>query len=131
MTPSQRKHLLCFFDKVTLNSTVSEVQTSATEHVEHHVSILLSISPEDSGITTLPLITLHNMWNKANELVSSDNAITKPPGNDMKARMVLSHSSSMPHMVCSGNNGKYQCDSNSLQWLSSKICLHCVAVAHE
>ena len=62
----------------------------------------LSISAEDSGIVSIPLMTLTVMCNKAYELLSAENAITPAPGSDTKARMVLSHSQDVPHHIRGG-----------------------------
>ena len=50
---------------------------------------VLSVSADDSGITSIPLVTLTLMWNKAFELLSTSNGITPAPGDDPKARMVI------------------------------------------
>ena len=89
----------------------------------------LCISAEESGITKLTLTTLQRMWEKAEELMNSDNAITPAPGKDKMAKMVISYSSSVPHMVTKGQKGQYRCDSNCLNWTSSAICSHTLAVA--
>ena len=127
MNPDQRKKLLDSFDKASLIVSVND-EIAASDQSTTTVS--LPISPEDSGITTLPIVTLQGMWKKANDLLSTDNAITKAPGTDPKARMVLSYSS-LPHLVRSGDGGKYQCDSNCLQWSSCQVCSHCLAAAHD
>ena len=61
--------------------------------------------------------------------MNSDNAITPAPGKDRTAKMVVSYSSSVPHMVTKGQKGQYKCDSNYLNWTSSAICSHTLAVA--
>ena len=66
------------------------------------------------------------MWHKAEELLNSDNAITSAPGKDKLAKMVMSYSSPIPHMVV---KGQYRCDSNCLNWASSAISSHTLAVA--
>ena len=43
--------------------------------------------------------------------------------------MVSSQSNSAPHFVRSQPSGQYACDSTCLQWKSSQICSHSVAVA--
>ena len=89
----------------------------------------LSISAEDSGITTIPIVTLNAMWGKAIELVTTDNAITPAPGSQKKACMVISYSQVASHLVQCKSNGQYICDSNCQQWVSSQICSHVLAAA--
>ena len=69
------------------------------------------------------------MWEKAEELLSTQNAITPAPGSDSTARMVISYSSSMPHLVLRGSNEQYRCDDKCIAWTSSGICSHSIAVA--
>ena len=90
----------------------------------------LSVSA-DSGIPELSLTTLQQMWEKAEELLSTHNAITPAPGSDSRAKMVMSYSSSMPHLVQKSSNGQYRCDEKYIGWISSKICSHSIAVAGE
>ena len=70
---------------------------------------MLSVSAEDSGITKLTPVTLQHMWAKAERLLSASNAITPAPGDDTTARMVLSSSSPVPHLVKRGSTGQYIC----------------------
>jgi len=71
------------------------------------------------------------MWNKASQLLSTTNGITPAPGVDSKARMVISHSQVAPHHVRSCSDGRYLCDSNCPQWMSSQVCSHTLAVAEQ
>ena len=89
----------------------------------------MSINAEDSCIQTLPLVTLHGMWDKAGKLLSMSNGITAAPCEDQKARMALSFSTKVPHFVSSRPNGRYVCDSSCIQWKSANICSHTLAVA--
>ena len=69
------------------------------------------------------------MWDKAEDLLNTDRAITPAPGTATSAKMVLSYSSSIPHMVTKASNGQYKCDSSCLSWTSSEICSHTLAVS--
>lgn len=87
MQPEQRQKLVSSFDSATLRtqpqrSPIAGQTSSVTDHDEKKE---LSISPEDSGVVTIPLTTLQGMWNKANMLLSHENAITDAPGKDRKA----------------------------------------------
>ena len=92
-------------------------------------SSCLGVSVEESGITTLPLITLRGLWSKASALLQGDNLITPTPGSDTRSRAVISYHSKVPHIVTCRNHCQFLCDSNCPQWVSSKICSHTVAVA--
>ncbi len=35
----------------------------------------------------------------------------------------------MPHLVRQGSNGQYQCDDKCINWTTSGICSHSIAVA--
>ena len=89
----------------------------------------LSISTDDSGITTIPLVTLDAICSKAIELLSTSNAITCAPGTQKKACMVLSYSQVTPHLIQAKSDGQYICDINCQQWVSSQLCSHTLAVA--
>ena len=89
----------------------------------------LSISAEDSGITTIPLVTLNVIWAKAIELLSTSNAINSAPGSQIKACMVLSYSQVALHLIQVKSDGQYLCDSNCQQWVSSQLCSHTLAAA--
>lgn len=91
----------------------------------------LSVSAEECGIDTLPHVTLQMMWQKAEKLLNSENAITNAPGSDSKARMVSSQSSAMPHFITTHSDGQYLCDNSCPQWVSSKICSHTIAAAED
>ena len=87
------------------------------------------VGPEDSGIETLPLVTLQCMWEKASKLLSMGNGITAAPCDDGKVRMASSFTQKAPHFVSSRRGGQYVCDSTCIQWNSAKICSHTIAVA--
>ena len=137
MRPEQRREVIAQFDKALMKSkrsypgsTSTSVSTSTPSTLAEEPSEKqLCVSAEESGITKLTLTTLQHMWQKAEELMNSDNAITPAPGKDRTAKMVVSYSSSVPHMVTKGQKGQYKCDSNCLNWTSSAICSHTLAVA--
>jgi hypothetical protein len=131
MQPEQRQILVASFDSAMLLSqsqprhtpVVGETSSGTDEKKE------LSISPEDSGISTIPLITLQGMWSKANLLLSKKNAITDAPGEDRKARMVASLTSEVPHFIRRKTSGAFVCDNNCPRWKSANICSHTLATA--
>ena len=89
----------------------------------------IKVSAEESGIHTLPLVTLQGIWSKAASLLEGENTITPVPGKDRKACAVISYHSDVPHIVQPKGNGRYICDSHCPQWNSSRICSHIIAVA--
>lgn len=109
------------------NSMINAPEPMTNDVVTLHTA--LSISADNSRITTIPLVTLDAMWTKAIELLSTSNAITLAPGNQKKACMVLSYSQVTPHLIQTKSNGQYICDSNCQQWVSSQLCSHMLAVA--
>lgn len=125
MRPEQRRNIIAKFDNATLKSRLLLTHGGGTASVEK----TLSVTAEDSGITKLTLPTLEHMWDKAEKLLSSKNAITLAPGDDPTARMVLSSSLPLPHLVKRGSGSQYVCDSRCINWASSGICSHSLAVA--
>lgn len=69
----------------------------------------MSFDYEDSGISALPMVTVEAMWQKAESYLNSSSDIVPAPGRDPKAKTVSSHS--------------------CIQWKSSQICSHTLAVA--
>ena len=69
------------------------------------------------------------IWQNAEKLLNSENAITNAPGSDTKARMVLSHSSAVPHFVTVFGNRQWLCDASCPERVSSKSYSHSVAAA--
>jgi len=134
MKPQQRFNVVDQFDKATLKSRCSlssqpsshfpaSSQAPGTSFALEDTQLdpaqkQLSITAEESSITKLTLTTIQSMWEKAEELLSTQNAITPAPGSDSTARMVISYSSSMPHLVLRGSNGQYRCDDKCIAWTS-------------
>ena len=70
--------------------------------------------------------TLPEYGQKQNKL----SALTMPaPGENKKAKMVLSYSQATPHYVQVKSDSQYVCDETCLQWASSQICSHTVAAS--
>ena len=118
MRPDQRQQIIDDFQKASLKvsadtfkkarSAYTEVHTPCSsnavdEEMQHYsISIQepmandiatfctdLNISAEDSGISTISLVTLNAIWAKAIELLSTSNAITSAPVSQRKACMVI------------------------------------------
>ena len=142
MRPEQRQKIVQRFNSATIEgSSASSVHTfsspsiadedTASSDQQPSCSVrCLKVSAEESGIHTIPLVTLQQIWSKASSLLQGENTITPVPGTDKRARAVLSYHSDTPHIVRPKGNTHYICDSNCAQWSSSKICSHTVAVAN-
>ena len=128
MRAEQRHEIVSTFEKAKLPRSLSQ-STHSVSDCSPSSTVYLSISAEDSGISTIPLVTLSAMWDKASELLSQENGITPAPGNDTKARIVLSYSQNTPHHICSHSDSQYLCGSHCIQWMSSQICSHTLTVA--
>ena len=134
MTAVQRKKIVCDFDSAVIPISRNHPPLPAMSLLPSSSgysssSKSLSVSPEDSGILTIPLVTLQGMWEKAERLLCSKSEITPAPGSDPKARMVLSLTSDSPHFVRCKQSGQYICDSACIRWTSANICSHTLAVA--
>ena len=91
----------------------------------------LSITPEEAGITTVPLPTIRAIFEKAKVLLGKETSIVLAPGSDGNSYMVESHTSRRPHFVkVEKATGKVVCD-ECPGWSSSKFCAHAVAVAEK
>ena len=98
MTPAQRKKVVSDFDSAVISkgdTTSLMLTTSLAPTTESSVASSssyksLSVSAEDSGILTIPFITLQGMWEKAERLLSSKSEITPAHCSDPKAKVVLS-----------------------------------------
>lgn len=103
MRPEQRKKIIADFHSSSLRSE-TKVETNVISPLlgkPANTTFCLSVDAEDSGIETLPLVTLQGMWEKACKLLTMSNGITAALGDDEKARMVSSFSGKTPHFVSS------------------------------
>ena len=142
MTSDQRRNAVKKFDDAPLRKSKSAGQgilraamssDSASDTVSSDVDPKggMSVESEDCGITTLPQATLDSIWSKALEYVLSSSDVVAAPGGDPKAKMVSSRSNISPHYVQVLGSGQYVCDNSCLQWKSSQICAHTVAVSEK
>lgn len=130
MRTDQRKSVVSAFDDTALNyGKGAQGKSSQSVPNLYNTPQALSISADDSGIATLPIVLLQSIWKKASDLIANPKAITPAPGDNEKSCMVLSYSSSMPHLVQHKGKGHFVCDSACLQWKSSAICSHTLACA--
>ena len=132
MTTSQREQHIHKF------SVASVMDISQCEGDAHSIcigqdqSLSSSLSVDFSALTDctrVPLNCLQGIWNKAAELLKTDNAIVAAPGSDNGAKFVLSYRGSKPHLVTPKKTEVFACDSDCANWKALGICAHSVAVA--
>ena len=103
MRTDQRQQVLEKFEKATLPVHVqasSEPKEVAVVGLAQAQDRHLSIRVEDSGITTIPHVTLDALCVKAEQILHLGNVITPAPGEKKKkTRMVLSYSQATPRHV--------------------------------
>ena len=130
MTPAQRCAVVKQFDDTSLRRSMSTSYEDTTSNESNAMSKSnMSVTSEHCSITSLPQATLNSIWAKALEYVTSSTDVVPAPGGDSKAKMVSSRSNNSPHYVRALTSGQYVCDSSCLQWKSSQICAHTVAVS--
>ena len=124
------------------SALVSDVQASGMEKSSSAVgssdfgSTVLAVDDLSVDAATvakdcnLPLTCVEGIFRKAKELLRKENAIVPAPGQSFEARMVLSYTNKVPHMVTPTKGGVFSCESNCPNWKSLGICSHSVAVAH-
>lgn len=125
MSSQQRKEHLLKLQSVSVKPLTSF--SSSQMVVAHELPLDVETAAAQLNI---PISCLEGIWSKASKLLVTDGALTPAPGQSSKARMVLSYSGRVPHMVVPKKNGEYSCDSNCPNWNSMGICSHCVVVAH-
>ena len=133
MRTDQRQQVLEKFEKATLPvhaQVSSEPKEVAVVGLAQAQDRHLSIRVEDSGITTIPHVTLDALCVKAEQILHLGNVITPAPGEKKKKNKdgtIILTSNTMP---CANQvNGQYVFDSACLQWASSQICSHTIAAA--
>ena len=126
MTVQQRQKHISAFNCAEVVSTVEHLLDSSISSVENASKSVtsLSISCEDfSKDVIVPLKCLEGIWEKATQLLNTDGAIVPAPGQKPEARMVLSYSGKIPHMVSYIKTGDFACDANCPNWGSVHILL--------
>ena len=114
------------------SSVCPSVPTSSLDKTDLGVSPAGSISVDADSVAkvlNLPSTCIEGIWLKAGELLQKENAIVPAPGQSPEARMVLSYSGKVPHMVTPTKRGGFSCDSSCPNWKSLGLCSHSIAVA--
>ena len=111
MLPEQRKIIIHAFDNMKINQITScnpnVIYLDASLEPMTSNNSTLSISPDDSGITTIPIVLSQSVWQKDDKLFADTKAITIAPGNSEKSRMVLFCTSEIPHLVQHNGSGRF------------------------
>jgi len=92
MTTQQRQEVVKRFDATSLHLTRPVKGSSSSVMVSRE----LSIRPETSGIDSVPLATLKQIWEKATEYLNSSTDEISAPGPCRKAKMVASARPGIP-----------------------------------
>ena len=73
MTPEQRREIVSTFDSARLprRAQTADQPSIPIAGNTSETEAILSISAEDSGIDSVPLVTLAGMWNKASQLLTA------------------------------------------------------------
>ena len=120
MNSEQRKKHLAQVQcvKVSVSSAIDAGTPSlSSKPILSTCSSGLSVSLESAAEkVNIPLGCLQGIWEKAQKLIRAPNAITTAPGQDPEARMVLSYSGSIPHMVTSKKGGEFCCSQSCPNW---------------
>ena len=128
MTVQQRQKHILAFHCAEVTSMVDQLHDSFISSVKSKTTcgMSLSISCEDFvKEVNIPLKCLEGIWVYSN----TDGAIVPAPGQKLEARMVLSYSGKILHMVSYNKTGNFTCDTNCPNRKGLEICLHSVAVA--
>ena len=80
-----------------------------------------TISPSESGITTLHQGVLQAIWEKAQRLLNRKCGLRCAASFDPTTWSVQSSSSAVPHFITSKASGQFLCDTQSPQWVSSDL----------
>ena len=132
MTTSQREQHIQKFSVASIMDTFQSEGNAHSICVGRDQSLLSSLSVDFRSLTDctrVPLNCLQGIWNKAAELLKTDNAIVAAPGNDNGAKFVLGYRGSKPHLVTPKKTGMFACDLECPNWKALGICAHSVAVA--
>ena len=103
-----------------------ENPSQENKEAEMQDTTAISIPITSLNLPTVPSVVLKAMWQKAAELISTDEMIANCPGNP-KARMVASRRGDRPHYVKELAGGKVTCDCYNYSLI--QICAHSVAAA--
>ncbi|KAK3746678.1 hypothetical protein QZH41_020587, partial [Actinostola sp. cb2023] len=127
MTPAQREaHLKrCFNSPLDKLGRFEDAQKAASAEEEN--ALKLSVTCEESGITTLSLVNLKQMWSSASKILRQDQGVLSVPWDTTGSqKMVFNGLGNLPcNVTVNGYTMKCSCP----KYKSAMICDHSVAVA--
>ena len=88
----------------------------------------LSLPATEVHLSTISSASLKSIWEKAERLLNTPDAVVPAPGSK-SGFMVVSDSSSRPHFVEQKKGGRVLCDDNCPMWRGRRICSHTIVVA--
>ena len=123
MTPKQKTAYIGKVSKFSPGHTVAEPRAIQPES---HEQSQLSVEPEESAITSVPMHSVRKMFTKAGNLLSEGRVMSIPKKDD---QMVVSTESST-YIIQKSARGVIQCDKKTCSTFGMfSICSHCIAAA--
>ena len=111
-----------------LPKVMPTTSTSLTEPVTASVSLSVSVDSFVHNVL-IPVPVFHGIWNKATELINTQQNIVPAPGCSPNSKMVKSNLGTRPHLVTAGKGNKFSCDGDCVNFKAFGICSHVVTVA--
>lgn len=109
MEASKLSSPLQLSDGCRVNVCSDETPPQESNEAEMQDLAAISVPFASLNLPSLPSVVIKAIWQKATELISSDEMVTNCPGNP-KARMVASRRGDRPHYVRELAGGKVTCD---------------------
>ena len=125
LSPDQRKKKLEKYLKATMNEKLDCVVENQDKEKYENV---FPIKAAESGIDSIPIAILENMFSKAEKLATSDKQVVPKPGA-RDGSYIVGGSFNNIYCVTPGKGDSLKCDRSCLHF-STKICEHVLAVAH-
>lgn len=127
LSHAQMTKKLMDFKKAGMNSMNDVISSIRQDLEEEPPASRLSITAEESGITTIPAPILDAMFEKASNLLASQGSVIPKPGASDESFIVAGTSNNV-HSVSPGKGGCLSCDRTCINH-ATKICEHVLAVA--
>ena len=132
MTPKQRE---LYLHKVATTKVVGSLSCSEDSEPglpECNDYSPLHVSPEEAGLSNIPLTTVQGIWSKAKELLQTQGAVVNGPCFSKsvdRTVIVASKTSSKPRIVTVKPGGVICCENSCPNWTALRICSHSVTAA--
>ncbi|XP_028413858.1 uncharacterized protein LOC114536703 [Dendronephthya gigantea] len=126
LSHAQMEKRLADFNKAKMDSRVDVVSPTPQDQEDEPTS-RLSVTANESGITTVPQPILEAMFERASNLLAVPGKVIPKPGADDGSFVVAGLSNNI-HCVNPGKGGSLSCDRSCINY-ATKICEHTLAVA--